>query len=254
MKSGISQIYILAAAVVLPLFASCGDAIESARGFEPNQPPLISDMTAVREDGAPIETHNILPGTRYVITAEARDPEGGELSWNFTSNCGSFTTPENTADGCTAIFQVTGMPTGNAEVWVKIVASDSKSASAEKEVVVGYGKDLPHISVSQATLTVAGASAETITVHSDCTGIFQVYCDNSITSPSGAHIDATKSTCMFGYTSGDADPTVSIYEGSVSLSGYKLKLPGGSGSFKVWVVFKDQIQQEDSELCTVTVP
>jgi hypothetical protein len=254
MKSVISQIFILSAAVLLPFFISCGDALEKARGFEPNKPPLIPSMTAVREDGVPIETHNILPGTRYVITVEACDPEGGDLLWNFTSNCGSFTTPEDTADGCSVIFQVTGEPAGNAEVWVKLVASDSKSASAEKEVVVGYGKDLPEISVSKAALTVASGTEESFTVHSDCTGVFQVYCDNSITSPADAHIDSTKSTCMFGYVSGDADPTVSIYEGSVSLSGYKLKLPGGSGSFRVWVVFKDQIEQEDSALCTVTVP
>ena len=98
-----------------------------------------------------------------------------------------------------------------------------------------------------------GSGTETLSVHADCVGTFQVYLDNSILVPENAHYDETKSFCIFGFDPSSADPEVAFYGYQGTASGFKLRLPAEAGTYNVWVVFRDQIQQEDAKLCTVTV-
>lgn len=231
---------------------SCGEAIGDALGFKPNKAPEIGAVTAVRTDGMVQDEHDLLSDTSFLITAEAADPEGKQLSWRFDSNCGSFSPPEDTAAGCRVYF-ITDMPEGNTAVTVTLYATDEKDAVSEKTITIGYGKPKPQISITKNALTVAGAGAESFSVHADCIGTFQVYLDNSILVPGDAHYDETKSYCIFGFDPSAADPSVSVYGYSGSAEGFKLRMPPEPGAYNVWVVFRDRIEQEDAELCTVTV-
>ena len=72
-------------------------------------------------------------------------------------------------------------------------------------------------------------------------------------SAENAHYDPSKSFCIFGFDPALPDPTVTLYGYSGTASGFKYRLPSEAGTYNVWVVFRDRIEQEDAKLCTVTV-
>ena len=239
-----------ALAVSAALLCSCGDTISDSQDFVPNEDPLITSMTVVHEDGNPIDLENILPGEYYTVTASVSDPEGQELSFGLKSNCGSFSNPEFSAGVCSATF-LTDVPKGGAGVAVTLTATDAKNGKAEKTVTIGRGKDAPQIlSLTPATMTVSGTGAATFTVTADCDGSFHIFYDNSL-SAEDVRFSSSTSPLQFGYTKGTT-ATAAVYgcDGS-STQSYKLRLPG-AGPYKVWVVFKDRIEQEAVGLCTVT--
>lgn len=250
LDSRVLSVLFAAAAAVFP--CSCGEAIGDSQTFKQNKAPVIDDMTAASADGTAVEEHNILCDMRFLIKAEASDPEGKPLAWSFSSNCGSFSTPEDTGTGCTAYF-ITDMPKGNTPVTVTLVATDHKNAAAEKTITIGYGKPAPVIGISASALTVGDLEVKTLTLSADCEGTFQLYVDNTVTRESDAHIDASKSSCFVGYVPGGTAPCVSLYDYAAAASGFKLRLPEEPGVYSVWAVFQDKIEQEEAKLCTVTV-
>ncbi|HEY1407060.1 MAG TPA: hypothetical protein VF857_10660 [Spirochaetota bacterium] len=240
--------------ILLTLIVSCGTVVEDAQSFKPNQAPEIGAMTGSRYDGAATETANILNDTTYVITVDAVDPEGQPITYDFTSEYGSFNDLQTTATGCSILF-VTGGVKGNTPVTIMMTATDTKKGVSEKTFTLGNGKPPPSLVVTPTTLCVSDTGSPTpITVWADCDGEFQIFCNNAITDPADAHIDITQPATVFRLNSPAR---------TVNICGKKLitvppgekffRLPDGSGKDTVWVVFADLLGQEKAVPVQVTI-
>lgn len=248
-KYVVSLSLIIAAALL-----SCEGTIQDAQDFTPNKHPVIGIMTGARYDGNPVDSTNIINDTSYIITAEVSDPEGQPLTYEFTSDSGSFNNLVPTAYGCSILF-VTGGVKGNTPVTIVMKATDTKNGVSEKTFTLGTGKPFPKLVVTPADISVNDSGVPTpITVWADCDGEFQIFCDNTISNESDAHIDIHQPATIF--TAGDPARTVNICGKNLSSvpGGTKFfRLPDSSGPDKVWVVFWDLLGQESVRLVNVTI-
>lgn len=238
------------------LFSSCEGTIKDAQDFKPNKPPVIGVMTGARYDGKPVDSTNIINDTSYIITAEASDPEGQPLTYEFSSDFGSFNDLAVTASGCSILF-VTGGVKGNTPVTIVMKATDTKNGVSEKTFTLGTGKPYPKLVVEPTAISVSNHDSGVptpITVWADCDGEFQIFCNNAITRESDAHIDIRQPATIFNM--GASAITVNICGNqctSVPAGTKFFRLPDSSGSDKVWVVFWDLLGQESSRLVNVTI-
>jgi hypothetical protein len=248
---------ILLPAIAITLFTaalSCGDSIETAQNFRPDEAPVIISKSITRYDGKEYDSYRLISNTAFYLTVNAYDPEGGAIAWEFTSEHGSFGEPEITDTGVRVIF-VTGKIVQADSVDIGIRAIDRKKKSSVETLHVGTGKPVPKITVNPGSVSITADGTAALTLSADCDGVFQLLCDNSITSASGAHIDT--SVNVFSY---DGTGTVAAaVSGPLSTVTGRVKLPpSGSGSYantvyRVWVIFCDAMNQECAELCEVTV-
>ena len=239
---------------------SCEGTIKDAQDFKPNECPVIGVMTGARYDGDPVDSTNIINDTSYVITAEASDPEGQPLSYDFSSDYGSFNNLVATESGCSILF-VTGGVKGSAPVTIVMRAIDTKNGVTEKKFTLGTGKPYPELVVTHAapeTVSVNDSGYYSVTVWADCDGEFQIFCNNAILSEDDAHIDIHQPATLF--SEGEAARYVCIC--GKNLATYPtdcppdtkfFRMPDSTGPDKVWVVFRDLLGQERARLINVTI-
>jgi hypothetical protein len=241
---------------------SCGgEAISDAQGFEPNKPPVIDGegFSVERVGGGAYNKARLVSNMSFRLSAAVSDPENAELSYSFSSDYGSFTSQVDSAGGSSVIF-VTGNLKNADTVSVILTVSDParKHNTAVYEKVIGYGKPLPVISISNDAITVASSSSVDITLTSDSTGSFQLIENDSAASASEVHLDTKKNVFGIAIPDGDtSSSTVATMRGPTASAGTvtdrTIKI-SSSGTHKIWVIFRDVLDQEVGKLCTVTVP
>lgn len=240
-------------AVFAPIF-SCGDSIETAQDFKPNEAPVVISKSITRYDGKNYDPYRLISNTAFYLTVDAYDPEGKTLTWEFSSDHGSFNEPETTDTGVRVLF-ITGKLTAADSVDIEMKIFDAKKKVSAETLHVGTGKLVPKITITPAQLSISSAGDGTIFLSADCDGEFQLLCDNTVTSPENIHVDSSKN--VFAYSMGSSVPAV--VEGPGALVTGRVKLPvSATGtysntSYNVWVIFCDLMGQETAALCTVTV-
>lgn len=256
MNKCISRILcVFAGITLLPAFAACsGNAIAAAEDFVPNKAPVIESVSSVRIDGNTNDPENLIANIPYRITVSAFDPEGQSLTYSFQSAQGSFSGQDAADSGVSVVF-VTGILTANEEVTVTVTAKDPKTRNdvSTSEIRIGKAKSAPVITVTPLSITIARNGRASLSLSADCDGSFQLQCDNTITSASDVHIDDSEN--IFGYVSSGGTATATVYgpDATAGTDTSRSIRMASAGTWKVWVIFSDYLNQETAELCTVTV-
>jgi hypothetical protein len=260
---------------IFSLILSCGDVIEESQDFRPNKAPVISSFSGKRYDEKAYDKDNLISNTTFLLSAEAYDPEGKEISFAYSSESGSFTKQEDD-DTTSSIIFVTGNLTAGEIVEVTLAVSDPKTKNniSSKKITLGKGKPVPvltvsdgsrsvssgkteslSVSISAAAATMAGGGAAVLTLSPDCDGYFQLIADNSISLESDAHI--VDGNNVFGIRVSDEpsiNGTIVGYSCTDGPGTHFVKIPSSEkGTYKVWIVFCDYLNQEAAVLCKVTV-
>jgi hypothetical protein len=232
------------AAIALPILLtfifSCESAIEDAEKFVSNKSPVITNTTAVyyNPTALPFDKNKLISHMTFDITVEAADPENQTLTYEFSSDYGSFSAQTDNSAGSTIKF-VTGLLKGGDNVVVRLKVSDTKNGAAIKNISIGTGKAVPIVSITPTSLTLPGPGPFIVDVKADCDGFFQIVMDDDATADT-IHFDGESTSFVM------ADKDVPCPLSTSVLS---------SGTHKVWILFLDYLYQESTPaLCMITVP
>jgi hypothetical protein len=232
------------AAIVLPILltciVSCESAIEDAENFIPNKSPMITNATAVyyNPSALPFDNTKLISHMTFDITVEAADPENQTLTYEFSSDYGSFSAQTDSSTGSTVKF-VTGLIKGGDNVVVRLKVSDTKNGATIEDISIGTGKAVPIISITPTSQTLAISTSGTVTATADCDGFFQVVVNDTATADE-MHFDGENTSFVL------ADKDVAC---TLSIPAFTT-----SGTHKVWILFLDYLYQESTPaLCTITV-
>jgi hypothetical protein len=238
------QFVCFASALALLTTISCGgSAIGSARDYSPNQPPTVS-ITVTKDDGSAYDTAKIEPAMAFLVSVSAKDPEGGTLSFVYSSENGKFSHQSDTASSSSALF-TTDKVTGSSAVMLQVNVRDAKGAVTAGTFNLGTGKPGPVISATVDKSYIKSNGNTTIRYGADCSGSFQVFCDNATAAK-----DIKYGQGIFSrtYESGKTALTATI-SGHNSTSGI---VPlAALGENRVWVVFRDSMNQDAVTSCVV---
>jgi 6-phosphogluconolactonase (cycloisomerase 2 family) len=249
---------ISALTICLLFLASCGKSIKNAQDFEPNRPPRIDTLyiTVTLADGSPLQKDKLVAGMSAIrIFVPATDPDKDPLTYEFTSPYGSFSDKSISNDGCAIIFYISSNINGGVPVPVHIIVQDPKKASSTVDYTIGTGKVGANISVSvTGSAYIQPGKDSEITFSADCEGMYQIYCDNTVSLPANAVM--RDDLPIFRYkkdSNGAFQPMKLSISGPGSLTAGKAKLSAINSSNAVWVVFSDNINPDISIKCTITV-
>jgi hypothetical protein len=242
--------YIAAAAFICcTAILSCGGAVKSAQGFIPNNAPVVAVFTAeyAGNDSANYSSTALCNGMPFLITVEAEDPEGGELTYTLTSAFGSFGTKTVTEKGITRKLYTKNI-VGSTEATVTLTVTDAKNARYTKTIPLGSGKARPG-------LTTWGLGSDSLTpsdttnfyFRADCTGSYRVYVDNAITDKE----DAVIGTSVTLYNTKDAEVKVTLAGPGANAPANAVSL--STGVNRVWLVFQDALKQNTPEGYVINV-
>ncbi|HEY1407061.1 MAG TPA: Ig-like domain-containing protein, partial [Spirochaetota bacterium] len=236
-------------------FSGCGKAIFNAQNYNPNKPPIITNIVATNVDGSPINSTTISGFSTYSIIVTASDPDNQSLNYSFSSPSGSFKNLSATSTGCTVQF-VTGNVRGGTKVVVSVSASDSVGGVAGRSLDVGTGKLGPSISVAATRTRIKSTEDTILSITSNCNGIYQILPNDTTANESTTIKDAED---VMIYNGKPADITVT---GPASTSSGIAKLPSIAGrtagvdyndTFSTWIVFRDSLMQTTAVKCPITV-
>jgi formylglycine-generating enzyme required for sulfatase activity len=242
-----------ASIITAAAFISCGSAIKEGQDYSPNNPPVISGITVMNEDGGSISSKVIEPDTTFILSVAANDPDGNALTYKFSSDTGSFSSKTDSETGCLVVFKTANI-SGGEEVTAYVIVSDGHGASVRQSVDIGTGKLGPTITmtVSPSHGYIKSSGIVTLSVSANCSGIFQI-------KPSGGDSIDFGSDMMRFSGSGDAATAVIVGPNS-SLSG-NIKLPSLSkdssylynDTYPATIVFQDGLYQTDTADCPIHV-
>ncbi|HEY1406601.1 MAG TPA: hypothetical protein VF857_08340 [Spirochaetota bacterium] len=203
----------------------------------PNKAPVIEGDAEITEiNGTSTDRSQITIGSSYNIHIRAKDPEGGALTYAFTSDLGSFSDMTATSDGCSINFIVKTVHAGDAIV-VNCSAVDLKKSSVSTSVDIGTGNmgaSLTINSIEKPYYSRVNSSGHTVFSFSAFSeGFYQIVEADSILDPT------VYRTPFEGC--GTAGITVPITIGGHNYSGESaLNLSENDGPKKVWVIFRDR--------------
>ncbi len=128
----------------IAVYTSCGDSVvdkiqDTYIGEIVNLPPEISGIESDL-GGFPIE-----PSMHLILTVTASDPEGGPVSYYFSSESGSFNYHVETDTGCTVDFFAASEIVAEQEVRVTVRATDSEGQEVIQDYLVGLGLAAPEL-------------------------------------------------------------------------------------------------------------
>lgn len=223
--------------VIVSIMAiSCGKSINDAQEFTPNHAPVIEGNAEVTaRDTLSADRTKITIGASYAISVRANDPDGGSVSYSFTSSYGSFSDQNVTAGGCSVNFLVKSVPAGE-EVTVQLSVTDEKKASVNTSIDIGTGMMGAQIIINSIAqpyydrINKAGHTVFTFSATGD--GFYQVVEADSITDPASYRKPLT------GYHA--ADGAVQVTVGGPDYSGAALSVSSGDGTKKIWIIFRDR--------------
>lgn len=231
----ISFLFIVSAIAVF----SCGSSIRDAQEFIPNKAPVMSTFT-VTYIGTDTEYNSkrLYSGMPFLVTVDAYDPEGGQLTYDLTSSQGIFSSPVITNTGISRKFYI-GTIAGGDSVAITLVIKDSKSASYTQTIDVGTGKTGPGLTVIPPTSSVISPGGDTTMSFScDSMGTFRVYRDNSVTSSDNVLLGTEG---LSKYTTENETKTYTITGPSSIKNGVSLV---DKEKNYVWIVFEDNNSQK----------
>ena len=254
-KNPNKRITSLVAFVILLFFAvNCGGSIKDAQNFEPNEPPVINKISSVSLSSA--SSSSIKKGMKFTINVNAYDPEGKPLTYDFSSDYGTFGKLVISDDGCSIPFVVNGFVESGKPVNINLFVTDIKGSSSSTNYDIGTGKRGPSVEVSFLQSKYMQSTHSTqISVKSNCEGIYQIYCDNS-KSDDGSGV-VMRSDCDYYRYKKDTDGSYKTIQKSISgfncIDEADIKLENIEQTQKVWIVFSDGINDDVATLAAVTV-
>jgi uncharacterized protein YjdB/formylglycine-generating enzyme required for sulfatase activity len=230
---------------------SCGTSIKTAQDFIPNKAPVLISMTLSDVDGNELGINKIVEDMQILVTVEAYDPENGELTYSFDSASGTFSGVTKTSAGCTVICTTQNIVSSDpADILLTI--RDEKKASVTVKKNLGTGKLGPELSIdSPARYAVKSAESTTITFSSTVNGYYRVLETTSISSD--AEAKALRGP-LHQYFLSDSSGVVTLNIAEANSSDASdVKLSGGEGEKKVWVVFWDSMYRYTYQYFTLVV-
>jgi hypothetical protein len=238
----------------LTLSLSCGGSIRNAQGFIPNKAPLITKISAADLNGNTLDSGSIVNNMQIKITVEASDPEAQNLSYEFSSERGSFSGLTSSGAGC-VVYCFTRLVAGGQDVVVNVTVRDPKNASASTSLNLGTGKQGPLLAMNGFDPeAMKSNAAATLSFSSTCDGYYRIVETDSIADDSDA---AGITGPIYQYfASADASnlatETINI-AGHDSAATSNLVLSAGEGSKKIWVVFWDSLNQYSYNYAPIVV-
>ncbi len=225
--------------VFLLAHLSCGTSIQDAQNFIENKPPVITAFNADLPVG--ISSDSIVGGIAVDITVEASDPEGRPLTYDFTSESGSFANKTLTDDGCTVQFITLGDIAGGQDVIISLSVTYVKRTSVSTTLNIGSGKQGPALTLSLIDTSIHPNNQTSFSFSSDSNGYYQIQYLNGVTDPQQAVVD--DNIALYRYTaSGDsANPNIVsinvLGANALDPGGKIIRLDGLDGVKNVWVLF-----------------
>ena len=235
------RLYLLLTLLVASLL-SCGDALETAQKFKPNNAPVVDAMTGafVNPGGVSFDENALIAHMTFDITVEAHDPDGQPLTYSYTSGHGSFSGQNDTAAGSTVKF-MTGILKAGDKVSVTLTLTDTKNGVTVRELPIGTGKPVPGVTVTSWTAPTSSA-AGSVTLLADCDGFAQVV-EDDLLIPATALFDGTHRSFVL------------VDKGIVCTLTVPALAGASSGDHRIWILFQDYLSQNaEPKLYTVTLP
>ncbi len=229
-------ILVLVQIVLLQFYACEGDTLSSMKDFEANTHPVI---TAFTDDIG--STDEIYPGFQFNLEVQAHDVEGESLEYEFKSDSATFRNIVVTETGATVECFIRPGCTSSSSIVLTVVVRDEKGAESEKSIDVGDGRSSPSISVTWPSDTNL-STTRSVDISADCSGYYQV---TTLSYFADSGVD------LYDYSFNYASPpthTRTVGTGSADLD---LTV---SGTYTVYIVFKDLFGREVSKSAEFTVP
>jgi uncharacterized repeat protein (TIGR02543 family) len=247
----ISRIHFIYASIIsLFLITACGSSIKTSQDFIPNKAPILDDTVTITDtSGSQIDETRLTIGSAYKISVKAADPESKALTYSFTSGFGSFSEQTESADGCSVVFTLKSVISGEP-VLVRLAVTDIKKATVTSSINVGTGKLGPKLTINSIQTPYKGRiksdDSTLFTFSSSSDGLYQIIEADAITDPKTIRVP------FDSYNVTDGNASITLGGATYSKENY-LKLSSGEGVKKIWVIFRDKNYHYDYNFLTVTV-
>lgn len=220
---------------------ACGDRmLEEIQQFKPNQIPEIKAFTSDVATGTAMEPNMVIH-----LSAEATDPEGEELRYEYKSDYGFFQNQLDTGNTSTVTFITNDQVRPNIPVTVTLTVSDPKESSVVQILEIGEGNSGPSVSTSAPADRIKSDSTVGASFTSSGSGFYQVHV---VDDPNGtATFDTGKPAT---YCSAGSTVNFTLY-GSDTASHLSPRLFPGTAGDRIVIVVLDAMGQEGSGSFTI---